>query len=132
MVVGSKADNVGEAQSQRSIKGWCRCLFVLLHHQNVVEDFRAWKGLPSMPGVQMLEFSGDMISLLFGVSQSGHLPNSLVLLRLLMLPRGSGCFLVWVFSFAIKLVPGMPVFPLKMSTVLRRVSYFYVLTLLFI
>ena len=89
-------------------------------------------GLPSMPGVQMLEFSGDMISLLFGVSQSGHLPNSLVLLRLLMLPRGSGCFLVWVFSFAIKLVPGMPVFPLKMSTVLRRVSYFYVLTLLFI
>lgn len=43
-------------------------LFVPLHQKNVLENFRAFWGFPSMLGVQILELNGHKISVLFRFS----------------------------------------------------------------
>ena len=43
---------------------------MLLHPTNVVDNFRAFVGFPTLLGVQILELNGHKISLLFIISQS--------------------------------------------------------------
>ena len=123
MLVGSKSDNVLEAQSQHSVSvrvGWW-CLLSLLHHTNVVENSghsavprSAWrthlgiKWIQDHPLVHCSQSEGDR-------SFTSHL----VLHRLTTVTFG-----VLGFYFALKLAPWKPLFHLKVSTVLSISSYF--------